>query len=313
VTAIQWHPDPQRGGSSDLAIYQTLDGRIGAAADREWFADAEAVEIGSDPDDGLLALRPAGSDDEPQLRTLSRDSEAGAEVALASHLKHAFGEEPFGGIEETIHVDLEWDDEFGAAVADLSEHLDSDDESRADEPVAVEVDVDADDIVDELGGESEVGTQDVYDPSVPDVYQPISDYPEVEQAIVGDVLAGARDFVSREVAAQFDEVNGLKVGQLFGSLQDSDAPLHIEKAGKTDENRTIWHVEPEADLVAMAPDDGDEPDRDTELLEVIENIDSVQELATALDVTEGKARARAKDEGVYTDLRDNVSRPGTDR
>jgi hypothetical protein len=113
----RYDSDAPRYDDPQLTVYSNLNGYVNAAADHQWLSEHDWVDIHTDSERDLVAIEPQ-SDEEGTLM-LSRENGRGADVSFKPALQHDLALDP-DDIEETHHVPLEWDDEHGWAVADLS-------------------------------------------------------------------------------------------------------------------------------------------------------------------------------------------------
>lgn len=293
---INWGPDAPRPEAEPLLhVYTDLDGRINAAADRQYFADYDAIDVGVAADQGLLVFDPDG---DRRPLSLSRAGEYGGDIATATRVRQLVDGDDLA---ETIKVPIE--ERGDLLVADVGAVL-ADDEEQRDKEIAQQntVTVDGSSNTD---AEIDIAGDDL----MADTH---SSQPLVEYYLVDALARGEREFTSREIAAALDaDVGSRQVGFALSRLMDAhESPLDVRKTDKlSDDGATIWRVEPSVALAAkLEADDG------VDLESVLgEDVGSVQALAEVLDVEEGEARRRAMDAGVYTDLEDHVDRPGVER
>lgn len=113
----RYDPDAPRHGDPQLTLYRNLNGYLNAPADWQWFRDAAEVDVHVDPDRELIALEPQ-PEGEGYL-TLARENDYGADVSFKPPLEHELGFDT-EMLDGSLHVPLEWDDEHGWLVVDLS-------------------------------------------------------------------------------------------------------------------------------------------------------------------------------------------------
>lgn len=122
-----------------LTVYSFGGGRINATADTNWFSDVEHVRFHYDVDEnriGIEPVEPAGQDG--TVYSTHRSDGAGGDIATGSVLRTAFGID-FDAVEETHQLELEWNEDVGAAVASVEPILASATDSDGDVSVDIEV------------------------------------------------------------------------------------------------------------------------------------------------------------------------------
>jgi len=301
---VEWYESQTAHRSDDpqLTVYTNLNGYINAAADREWFADFDAMDIGFVVDEGLLVFRP----DDDGRYSLSREANKGqgADVHVTSAIKHAWGDP---GLKDTQKVPMR--EAGGHIVADLSELVFDD---TADHRVQEAVQTATADPVDTAGEDHEDTAAEESELPGGELSEYHTNAPLVEEYLVHAVRQGDRELASADIVEAVDgDLDGRAVGGALRQLKTADdAPVHVSKSEEQDDGRAVWHVEPEVDLFDHNDDAADDV---AATLQAADDVESVQALADALGVSTGQARARARDAGVYGDLQDRVQRPGVER
>jgi hypothetical protein len=254
-----------------FSVYANGKGYFNAAADVTLLGSPDAVEIFTDQAGGRIAFRPAEEADDDVAYQLTRYNEHGADINITGAL-NALGVD-ISALEETHFADLEEVD--GLIVADVSPLLPS--ETSADDETVTE-DVPAPDDAD----------ADTYDCDVGDC-----DY-------------------------STDSERGLAIHQ-GRSHQDDDSDSDDGTAGDADAD------DPEPTDAEPSVNGGDERDEiegsrtveqdGADVAEVQDlvrrdDIETVQQVADALECGVDNARWRLRDAGVYSAVRDAIDRPG---
>jgi hypothetical protein len=306
---VDWYESETAFRNDDprLTVYSNLNGYINAAADRRWFEDYDELDIGFVADEGLLVLRPT----EDGRYSLSRESNKGqgADIHITSAIKHAWG---VLDIEDTTRVPLH--EEGGHIVADLSELLTEDDDQADDEDKTAGREDDQADDEDDPATEAAASNKAESELPGGDLQEYHTNHPLVEEFLVHAVKQGDREVTSAAIVDAVDgDLDGRAVGGALRQLKNADdAPIHVSKGDEKDDGSAIWRIEPEVDLFDEGSDTKEVDDM-ARTLQAADDVDSVQELADELDVSEGRARTLAMESGAYSDLTDNVDRPGVER
>jgi len=256
-----------------LTIYTTLSGRINAAADSRFYEGHESVRFHVDAERGLLAIDPAGDDGDYQL-SRGDGSGSGADLACKYALRDGLGIKE-DDLDDTEFCDLEWDDEHGWAIADVSALVDA--AKGPTESGSVETDTgddgDSDSTEDSEGAEDahdaaddwadadsdETATEQAGETPGPDVWaETYTSKPAVEQYVCDAFADGQHEFTVTEVAEGLD-ISASWTGRSFVQLVQSSAPIVFRDVdGKGDSNMdTTYTLEPTTDLAEGLGIDGE--------------------------------------------------------
>lgn len=270
--------DNQAQDEPRLTIYKNRSGYLNGCADETWFDGHDTIVFHADPGRELLAIEPAGSDGD---YTISRgDDGFGGDVATQFVLRDSFGIED-DDITDTSYVDLEWNDERGWAVADVSELLD--DES---DPVEVET------------GNAVGDSSD-----------------KTEQANEGDGLADISG-VGPTREGDLEEAGYETVDDVRRANQEELADV-VGRPLAARIKADVGDTKVQGDATVVDDGDGDAAVPDVEsaapngsVREAAEKVDTLSELADQLDTSNGEARLLARKAGVLTEVRDDIQRMG---
>lgn len=298
-----------RSTEPKLHVYTNLNGRLNAAADKEWFEAHDAVQIKADPDGERLGLAPDGEYEELENYAIGRDGDdnRGGEVAIKTALKSI-------GVTEddvTEMQKLPLEEEDGVIVADVSPILDDSDSDieevldEVNEPVEEVVeDLEYNDQEDANGASVDSSDEETVDDEPAE--EDVDPRAAIEGWAVGTV-AGGRTYQleSREIAEQIPGVSSRQVGQHLGQLRDDDAfsDVHIEREDRDDWDRARWRV---AHPDRTGSDDEEEDTLREELVEAAEDVETLSEFADVIDAPSvDRARTIAMNADVYSRLDDN--------
>jgi len=298
-----------------LIIYRGLSSRINAAADEQFFTDAEAVRLHVDTDRKLLWLEPV-VEPAPDAYTISRDNTNGGTLSSRRALERV-GLEQFD-LEGSTSLELVERD--GRIIADLSvlppvgdgTSADSGDPSagRANNEAADSGDESANDTgAADKGGElppPSVAVDTAFDADHTD-RQTILDYLTGVVSVDGEIAVRAS-----AIAGVFERFSSRVVGQHLSVLADhaDDLDIKVRREEQTS-GAAIWHIAPAVDKPGEIAGGGAlEEVRNTARADYVGSIDA---LAEHLDVTPDRARRLALDANVYADLTDSPPEGGYGR
>lgn len=237
---IDWEPDTIRPGEDPkLAIYPGLDGRLNAEADRQFFEGHDKTDVGVDADAGVLVFEPGG---DRQPAAIYREDQAGGDVALKSRVKHLLDD----GLEETIHVPLEEQDEF--IVANVWGELGDEptDEVSVDEEPEQEADEDAADHPEEDVEENpdRHDVDEVEDDNTDVAFEPgYTSHADVERGVASKLATHDAVTVTAADIADDVDLTATWVGRTINDLGDSDAPVDVTREHHDDTaETTLYHV-----------------------------------------------------------------------
>ena len=256
-----------------LTIYTTLSGRINASADSRFYEGHESVQFHVDAERGLLAIEPAGDDGDYQL-SRGDGPGSGADLACKYALRDGLGIEE-DDLDDTEFCVLEWDDEHGWAVADVSTLVDAAEETAESGTVETDTGDDGDSNPTEDGEDAEVaeesaddragadsdetGAEQAGEVPGPDVWaETYTSKPAVEQYVCDAFADDQHEFTVTEVAEDLD-ISASWTGRSFVQLVQSSAPIVFRDVdGKGDSNMdTTYTLEPTTDLAEALGIDGD--------------------------------------------------------
>jgi hypothetical protein len=287
------HNDPR------LTVYANGSGYINSAADRRFLDGSEQVRIRVDVEQQLVALESA-DEDMPGTFSLSREEEFGGNIHLTKTLSR-FGID-VDDIEETHWFDLKALD--GMAVADLSEISVNKQQSEA-----------------ESNHDAETETEDTIEESTEEISEEVNRpaattlETDEERAVV-DMLAAQGPLSGPAIKDEIDDAYET-LGNLYErglvekwrDPQDGRRKLYsLIEDDCRDENGGVTKNRDAADDAAV-PDPDDSHSQQT-VRDCAKQVDTVQELAGLLDVSEGEARFEARQADVYGDLDDDVQPMG---
>lgn len=306
---IEWYESQTAHRSDDpqLTVYTNLNGYINAAADREWFADFDAMDIGFVVDEGLLVFRPG--DDGRYSLSREADKGQGADVHVTSAIKHAWGDP---GLKDTQKVPMR--EAGGHIVADVSGLVfDDDADDRVQEAVET-ANADPMEVADEVSEDTTPPADENETDAHPLFGDTYTSCPDVEWAIAERLTSHDAVTVTASDLAEEVETSAPWAGRALNDLGESKAPVAIEREYHDDPAETTqYHVTFRGERDDDASESDDAADDVAATLQAADDVESVQALADELDVSAGQARARARDAGVYGDLQDRVQRPGVER
>ncbi|MFW6434806.1 MAG: hypothetical protein ACOCY1_00350 [Halovenus sp.] len=254
---IDWGPNYTRPSDEPMvAIYTDLDGRLNAAADRQWFGEFDQTDVGVDADKGLLVFDPGG---DRQPITISREKEHGGDISIAARAKQIVDE-----LDETIQVPLEERGEF--IIADVGAVLD--DAGDVERPDVASDQPDSDDAPGEDAGsepdpredsEPESESEEAVDEVSTDDGEPeqteerdsahATTQPKVEEYLFQAVRDGDRRFKAKKIAAELDGVGSRAVASCMTQLREADVPVVVTKEESDDPSEGAWWVvTPEAEV-----------------------------------------------------------------
>ena len=293
--------------SPALSIYSDGNARVNAKADRA-FDRPPAAQVLIDPATQRLRLEPADPSEE-NAYSLARENEAGADVSLITPLTRLGVD--IEQLEETHIVDVVGGD---ALIADISSLLEDEleDTALSDQNEEAEDETEDSKVKPESDpSEGELESQD--DEIGPDLRA-------VAEHIL-DAYEPGEEWLSSDVAEHVD-IRSQYAGRLQSELSDLSVGPNVEKVETDPGQASRWTLTDSGDEDNTPDESGDSFDEaDDETDEEIEptlnevrtaakDIDTIQELAEELDVSEGMGRRRAMDAMVYTDLQDDIRRPG---
>lgn len=255
-----------RSATPRLSIYPNGDGRINAAADREFFQSVDAVTVYVDDEAHRLALVPGAGGQQPL--TLTRSGKEGGDIAIKGSMRRA-GVDP-DRIEETEFVELEeeqlFDDTTGM-VADLSDLVDDDGSQATDAHAAesesgessasenpdtaveaegsTDADTEPDDQADDPQRESSgVNTQEDVDED-PEELDVDEDDPKgaLRTYLLAKTSGGGHYMLEAREIAEHVPLTGREVGQQLRYLRDEDDEFEIHYEHSDDHpewNRSRW-------------------------------------------------------------------------
>jgi hypothetical protein len=276
----RYDSDAPRYDDPLLTVYSNLNGYVNAAADYKWFDDYDWADIHTDAERDLLAIEPQ-PDGEGALK-LSRRHGLGADLSFKPPLEHDLGFDT-GDLDETYHVPLEWDDEHGWAVADLSALRDGDTGDH--EPTN--------------------GGQRGDDADTDDRWCSCGHGPTSERGIRIHAGRTHDDDEDWEILDHPPEDSGDSNDEedLSDDLVDN---LEADASGNIHDEHTVID---DGDGDAAVPDPESAVSNDT-VSEVAQQVETLSELADLLDTSTGEARLLARKAGVLTDVRDDMERMG---
>lgn len=264
-----------------LSIYSDGSGRINAAADAEWFVDYDGFKRYADRTRGAIAFEPTDGDD---VRVISRDEGKGGTVALKKALRRVGVD--VDALDDSHRIELDAID--GMVVADVSRLVEQpiaatrtgDRALDATTQAATDTD-DADDESTGTGAETTV------------------------RSFIEKRVANAPDdryeFTALDIANELD-MDGRTVGAKLRALRnDDDALVEVHVIDHNDDNTATYRARPRGTV--------DDPSLE-EVRDLVDEVDSVQELADELAVSEGQARRVAMDAEIYEQIDDDISPMG---
>lgn len=289
-----------------LAIYGNGGGRLSAAADRRWFGDVKEVVLLFDVDEAVLGVAPASDPDGSTYALSRKGGQRGGDIATAALLKDVFGVAP-GDLDETHRLPLEWHDEHEAAVADVSPLLGVQDDA-SDE------------------GDAAAGDEDLPDWIVQMRVSDALDTREKLERLLGHLTA---DGPVERPAAEIGAPIGLSGSRVAHNIRHLDAFVVERREPPTEAKPSLWYVAREEQDVSDAGDETEDEaateadggtagtdvsaDETVRVREAAQQCETLQDLADRLDVDVERARGLAVSASVYSELRDDVDRPGVDR
>lgn len=271
----RFDPDAPRHDEPQLTIYGHLSGYVNAAADYQWFADYDAVIFHVDREATRLAIEPATAEEGDYSLSRERDT-LGADLSTRYPLVNELGFDD-DTLDDSVFVDLEWDDDRGWAVADLEPLLDDGSDGGTERSP-------------NTGGD----TTD-------------SDDGTKWCGACGKMLTSARG-----VSVHHGKADD---GDHTGPADIRDEPPEDDEGddqdGKSDpdidEDEPV--VRDDADADAAVPDPEDSVSNET-VRDCAEQVDTLSELGELLDVSNGEARLLARDAGVLREIDDDHPRMG---